>query len=145
MISSGFIAGFKAEVEMMSRLAHPSVVQLYGYVIQPGKLAIVSELIPCGSLYNLLHGVDPLDLMRRKAIDSQRWLSMALDIARGMDYLHSCNPVIVHRDLKSLNLLIGRNCQVKVSSSLVSCFDSLPLIIFLSTGLRFWFESPAVW
>ena len=110
-LSSTFIA----EVECMSRLAHPSIVQLYGYVIKPGKLAIVSELVSCGSLYKLLHGTEARDLMRRKAIDSQRWLSMVLDIARGMDYLHSRVPAIVHRDLKSLNLLISRNCQVKVS------------------------------
>jgi serine/threonine protein kinase len=39
---------------------------------------------------------------------------MALDAARGMNYLHSCNPVIVHRDLKSPNLLVDKNWVVKV-------------------------------
>ena len=87
-----------------------------GFVAQPGRLAIVSELVACGSLYDLLHGPSPLDQKRRKAINSTQWLTMALDIARGMDYLHSSKPrPIVHRDLKSPNLLISRTCQVKVS------------------------------
>jgi sterile alpha motif and leucine zipper-containing kinase AZK len=109
------ISDFKAEVTTMSRLVHPNIVQLYGFVSQPGNLAIVSEFVPCGSLFDLLHGKTDIFVKRREAIDSQRWLMMALDIARGMDYLHSCNPAIVHRDLKSPNLLINRSCQVKVS------------------------------
>ena len=113
--SNGFISDFKAEVAMMSRLAHPNIVQLYGFVLKPGMLAIVSEFVPCGSLFDLLHGSSGINQERREAITSHRWLMMALDIARGMDYLHSCNPVIVHRDLKSPNLLINRSCQVKVS------------------------------
>lgn len=39
---------------------------------------------------------------------------MALDIARGMNYLHHCNPPIIHRDLKSSNLLVDKNWTVKV-------------------------------
>ncbi|CAN6478650.1 unnamed protein product [Victoria cruziana] len=39
---------------------------------------------------------------------------MALDVARGMNYLHKCSPIIVHRDLKSPNLLVDKNWVVKV-------------------------------
>ena len=115
LVRSGLVnGGFKAEVDMMLRLSHPNIVQLYGFVLQPRKIAIVSEFVACGSLEDLLHGPTPLDQKRREAIDNKQWLRMALDIVRGVGYLHSCDPVIVHRDLKSLNLLIGRNCQVKV-------------------------------
>ena len=44
-----------------------------------------------------------------------RRLGMVLDAAKGMQYLHSCNPPIIHRDLKSPNLLVDKNYNVKVS------------------------------
>ncbi|XP_042503693.1 serine/threonine-protein kinase CTR1-like isoform X1 [Macadamia integrifolia] len=44
----------------------------------------------------------------------RRRLRMALDVARGMNYLHNRNPPIVHRDLKSSNLLVDKNWIVKV-------------------------------
>ena len=47
-------------------------------------------------------------------LDDRRKLLMALDIARGMNYLHSCRPPIVHRDLKSPNLLVDKDFTVKV-------------------------------
>ena len=46
--------------------------------------------------------------------DERRRLLMALDVARGMNYLHSCRPPIVHRDLKSPNLLVDKDFTVKV-------------------------------
>ena len=47
-------------------------------------------------------------------LDEKRRLRMALDIARGMNYLHSCVPPIVHRDLKTPNLLVDKDFTVKV-------------------------------
>jgi len=102
----------------MSTLAHPNIVQLLGYITQPDNLVFVSEFVPCGSLFNLLHGPTSLDQMRRDAISPALRLNMVLDIGKGMHYLHSCNPAIVHRDLKSSNLLVESNCKVKASSYL---------------------------
>ena len=48
-------------------------------------------------------------------LDDKRRLRMALDVARGMNYLHSCRPPIVHRDLKSPNLLVDKDWTCKVS------------------------------
>ena len=45
-------------------------------------------------------------------LDDKRRLRMALDVARGMNYLHSCRPPIVHRDLKSPNLLVDKDWTV---------------------------------
>lgn len=49
-------------------------------------------------------------------LDEKRRLLMALDVARGMHYLHACRPPIVHRDLKSPNLLVDKDFTVKVGS-----------------------------
>ncbi|KAK6912811.1 Serine-threonine/tyrosine-protein kinase, catalytic domain [Dillenia turbinata] len=70
----------------------------------------VSHLIHCcrGSLYRLLHRPNA-------QLDEKRRMRMALDVAKGMNYLHSSHPVIVHRDLKSPNLLVDKNWVVKVS------------------------------
>ncbi len=53
--------------------------------------------MPRGSLFRLLHRA-------RVDLDPRRRLFMAMDIAKGLNYLHSCRPMIVHRDLKSPNL-----------------------------------------
>ena len=47
-------------------------------------------------------------------LNDQRRIRIALDVARGMNYLHSCRPPIVHRDLKSPNLLVDKDLTVKV-------------------------------
>jgi serine/threonine-protein kinase CTR1 len=55
-----------------------------------------------GSLFNLLH--EPKET--KEKLSTQQQLEYALQIAEGMEYLHSHNPMIVHRDLKSLNILV---------------------------------------
>ena len=56
----------------------------------------------------------PLLLHRtEQELDEKRRLRMAMDVARGMNYLHSCRPPIVHRDLKSPNLLVDKDFTVK--------------------------------
>ncbi|KAL5212890.1 hypothetical protein ABZP36_023737 [Zizania latifolia] len=99
---------FKCEVRIMSRLRHPNVVLFLGYVTQPPNLSILTEYLPRGSLYRLLHRPN-------SQIDETRRLKMALDVAKGMNYLHASHPTIVHRDLKSPNLLVDNNWVVKVS------------------------------
>ncbi|KAL2902417.1 putative serine/threonine-protein kinase SIS8 [Bienertia sinuspersici] len=59
-----------------------------------------------GSLFKILHKSNQM-------LDLRRRLRMALDVARGMNYLHRRNPPIVHRDLKSSNLLVDKNWNVK--------------------------------
>uniref|UniRef100_A0A3B6PJG2 non-specific serine/threonine protein kinase n=1 Tax=Triticum aestivum TaxID=4565 RepID=A0A3B6PJG2_WHEAT len=99
---------FKCEVRIMSRLRHPNVVLFLGYVTQPPNLSILTEYLPRGSLYRLLHRPN-------SKVDETRRLKMAFDVAKGMNYLHTSHPTIVHRDLKSPNLLVDKNWVVKVS------------------------------
>ncbi|CAN4086664.1 unnamed protein product [Withania somnifera] len=98
---------FKSEVMIMKRLRHPNVVLFMGAVTRPPNLSIVTEFLHRGSLYRLIH-------RSNNQLDERRRLRMALDAARGMNYLHNCTPAIVHRDLKSPNLLVDKNWVVKV-------------------------------
>ncbi|KAH9298620.1 hypothetical protein KI387_030302, partial [Taxus chinensis] len=105
--SNEILHDFKKEVSIMKRLRHPNVVLFMGAVYAPEHLAIVVELLPRGSLFKILH-------MNAQRLDLRRRLRMALDVARGMNYLHRRKPPIIHRDLKSSNLLVDKNWTVKV-------------------------------
>ncbi|KAL6061719.1 Center divider [Balamuthia mandrillaris] len=88
---------FRSEALIMSGFKkHPNVAQLLGISKQP--LALVVEYINGGSLFHFLRENPNLEWALR--------LDIALDIARGMDYLHSYSPPCIHRDLKSPNVLM---------------------------------------
>ncbi|TYI38959.1 hypothetical protein ES332_A02G066000v1 [Gossypium tomentosum] len=105
--SDDVIHSFRQEVSLMKRLRHPNVLLFMGAVTSPQRLCIVTEFLQRGSLFRLLQ-------RNAAKLDRKRRVHMALDIARGMNYLHHCNPTIVHRDLKSSNLLVDKNWTVKV-------------------------------
>ncbi|KAJ7952366.1 Tyrosine kinase [Quillaja saponaria] len=108
---NGYIEGtlqdYKKEIDIMKRLRHPNVLLFMGAVYSQERLAIVTEFLPRGSLFKTLN-------KNNQTLDIRRRLRMALDVAKGMNYLHHRNPPIVHRDLKSSNLLVDRNWTVKV-------------------------------
>ncbi|XP_039162251.1 serine/threonine-protein kinase EDR1 isoform X2 [Eucalyptus grandis] len=93
--------------EMIRRLRHPNVVLFMGAVARPPNLSIIMEFLPRGSLYKIIHHP-------QCRIDEKLRIKMALDVARGMNCLHTSVPTIVHRDLKSPNLLVDLNWNVKV-------------------------------
>ncbi|XP_062108799.1 uncharacterized protein LOC133819543 [Humulus lupulus] len=105
--SDDVITSFRQEVSLMKRLRHPNVLLFMGAVTSPERLCIVTEFLPRGSLFRLLQ-------RNTSKLEWRRRVHMALDIARGMNYLHHFNPPIIHRDLKSSNLLVDRNWTVKV-------------------------------
>ncbi|XP_074281536.1 uncharacterized protein LOC141606347 [Silene latifolia] len=106
--SEEVISSFRQEVSLMKRLRHPNILLFMGAVTSPHRLCIVTEFLPRGSLFCLLRKM-------ASKLDWRRRIHMALDIARGMNYLQNCNPPIVHRDLKSSNLLVDKNWSVKVA------------------------------
>ncbi|XP_028109747.1 uncharacterized protein LOC114308372 isoform X2 [Camellia sinensis] len=106
--SDDVIFSFRQEVSLMKRLRHPNVLLFMGAVTLPQRLCIVTEFLPRGSLFRLLQ-------RNTAKLDWRRRVHMALDIARGMNYLHHFSPPIIHRDLKSSNLLVDKNWTVKYS------------------------------
>ena len=102
------IRSFKKEVAILKKLRHPNILQFMGACTRPPNLCIVSEFVSKGSLFKLLHREPdiPLTLLTR--------VELAMQIAIGMNYLHTSKPPIIHGDLKSPNLLLDKNMNVKV-------------------------------
>ncbi|KAL0727115.1 hypothetical protein Bca4012_023208 [Brassica carinata] len=110
---------FLREVAIMKRVRHPNVVLFMGAVTDRTRLSIVTEYLPRGSLFRLIHRPASGELL-----DHRRRLRMALDVAKGLNYLHCLNPPVVHWDLKSPNLLVDKNWTVKVCDFGLSRFKA---------------------
>jgi len=108
-MSEDVLLDFRKEVAVLSSLRHPHVILFMGACTRLPDLCIVTEFLPRGSLWDVLHTQPPVPLEWRHIV------KMATDVARGMSYLHSAKPPILHRDLKSANLLVDENFNVKVS------------------------------
>ncbi|KAK1617311.1 hypothetical protein QYE76_022828 [Lolium multiflorum] len=121
--SEEMINSFRQEVSLMKRLRHPNIILFMGAVMSQQRLCIVTEFLPRGSLFRLLQ-------KNTGKLDPRRRVNMAIDIARGMNYLHNSIPTVVHRDLKSPNLLVDKNWTVKVADFGLS---RLKLETFLTT------------
>lgn len=90
---------FEREVRALLSIRHPNLVLFMGACID-SQLAIVTEYCSGGSLFKLLHE------QRSITLSWKQRAKIACDIARGMIYLHGMDPPIIHRDLKSLNVLL---------------------------------------
>uniref|UniRef100_A0A5F5PSV6 Mitogen-activated protein kinase kinase kinase 7 n=1 Tax=Equus caballus TaxID=9796 RepID=A0A5F5PSV6_HORSE len=87
-------------LRQLSRVNHPNIVKLYGACLNP--VCLVMEYAEGGSLYNVLHGAEPLPYYT--AAHAMSW---CLQCSQGVAYLHSMQPkALIHRDLKPPNLLL---------------------------------------
>ncbi|CAJ1835648.1 unnamed protein product [Sphenostylis stenocarpa] len=100
---------FLTEVLLLGRLHHRNLVNLLGYCVDKGQLMLVYEFMSNGSLENLLYGEE-------KELSWDERLQIAVDISHGIEYLHEgAVPPVVHRDLKSANILLDHSMRAKVS------------------------------
>ena len=111
-LSNPVLSGLAKESNMMAALRHPNVVSFLGVCLEPP--CIVTEFCARGSLTDVLRGAKSAPA-KASLLDWSRRLNMALDAAKGMLYLHNHAPPIIHRDLKSPNLLVDKHWRVKVS------------------------------
>ncbi|XP_042430806.1 leucine-rich repeat receptor protein kinase HPCA1-like isoform X1 [Zingiber officinale] len=101
---------FKTEIEMLSRVHHRNLVSLVGFCLDQNEQILVYEYIPNGTLRDSLSGKSGVYL------DWKKRLRVALGAARGLTYLHElANPRIIHRDVKSNNILLDHHLHAKVS------------------------------
>ena len=101
---------FQAEVDVISRVHHRYLVSLVGYCISDTKKLLVYEFVPNKTLEYHLHGKG------RPVMDWATRLKIAIGSAKGLAYLHEdCHPRIIHRDIKSANILLENNFDPKVS------------------------------
>ncbi|URE11815.1 Leucine-rich repeat receptor-like protein kinase, partial [Musa troglodytarum] len=101
---------FKTEIEMLSRVHHRNLVSLVGFCFDHSEQILVYEYIPNGSLRDSLSGNSGVYL------DWKKRLRITLGAARGLTYLHElANPRIIHRDVKSNNILLDHQLNAKVS------------------------------
>ncbi|KAK4263725.1 hypothetical protein QN277_029102 [Acacia crassicarpa] len=101
---------FKAEVEIISRIHHRHLVSLVGYCVLDTRRLLVYDYVPNKTLYHHLHGEGMPVLSWEKRV------KIAVGAARGIAYLHEdCNPRIIHRDIKSSNILLDYNFDAQVS------------------------------
>ena len=102
-LSGGELQAFQREVAVLATARHPTLLGFVGATDTP-PFCIVTEWMPGGTLYHEIHKYKKLDATMRTIA--------ALDIARGMQFLHSKH--IIHRDLKSLNVLLDGNGLAKI-------------------------------
>ncbi|XP_028551666.1 serine/threonine-protein kinase STY17 isoform X3 [Dendrobium catenatum] len=119
---------FAQEVHIMRKVRHKNVVQFIGACTKPPSLFIVTEFMPGGSVYDYLH-------KQKGVFRFSSLLRVAIDVSNGMNYLHQNN--IIHRDLKTANLLMDEN-EVKIADFGVARFKTQSGIMTAETGTYRW-------
>ncbi|KAK6163745.1 hypothetical protein DH2020_000609 [Rehmannia glutinosa] len=102
---------FINEVSLLSQIRHQNLVSLEGFCCESKQQILVYEYLPGGSLADNLYGPNS----KKLTLSWVRRLKIAVDAAKGLDYLHNGNDLrIIHRDVKSSNILLDKEMNAKV-------------------------------
>ncbi|XP_044467244.1 calcium/calmodulin-regulated receptor-like kinase 2 [Mangifera indica] len=100
---------FQTEVCLLGRLHHRNLVNLIGYCVDKGQHMLIYEFMSNGSLENHIYGEDMV-------LSWEDRFQIVLDISHGIEYLHEgAVPPVIHRDLKSANILLDHSMRAKVA------------------------------
>lgn len=113
VISNKALDEFRSEIDVLSKVRHRHLVSLLGFCIEGNERILVYEYMSEGALSQHLFQWKKLQL---EPLSWKRRLNIALDVARGMEYLHTlAHQSFIHRDLKPSNILLGDDFRAKVS------------------------------
>ncbi|OVA06828.1 Protein kinase domain [Macleaya cordata] len=102
---------FQTELETVGSIKHRNLVSLQGYSLSSSGNLLFYEYMENGSLWDLLHGPS-----KKKKLDWDTRLKIALGAAQGLAYLHhDCSPRIIHRDVKSSNILLDKDFEAHLT------------------------------
>ncbi|KAH9617557.1 hypothetical protein KSS87_014683 [Heliosperma pusillum] len=108
-VNDGFDRFFERELEILGSIKHRYLVNLRGYCNSPLSKLLIYDYLPGGSLDEALHE-------RSDSLDWDARLNIIAGAAKGLAYLHhDCSPRIIHRDIKSSNILLDANLDARVS------------------------------
>ncbi|KAK9042101.1 hypothetical protein V6N11_017180 [Hibiscus sabdariffa] len=100
------------EVSLLGRLRHRNIVRLLGYVHNETDVLMVYEYMPNGNLGTALHGKQAEKVL----VDWVSRYNIAVGVAQGLNYLHhDCYPPVIHRDIKSNNILLDSNLEARIA------------------------------
>ncbi|KAL5712060.1 hypothetical protein ACHQM5_014267 [Ranunculus cassubicifolius] len=111
-IEAGSTNDLLGEVNLLGRLRHRNIVRLLGYLHNDSNVMIIYEYMRNGSLGEVLHGKQSAKLL----IDWVSRYNIAMGVAQALSYLHhDCNPPVIHRDVKSNNILLDENLDARIA------------------------------
>ncbi|CAN1803936.1 LRR receptor-like serine/threonine-protein kinase FEI 1 [Linum perenne] len=108
-MNEGFDRFFERELGILGSIKHRYLVNLRGYCNSPTSKLLIYDYLPGGNLDEALH-------QRSEQLDWDARLNIIVGAAKGLAYLHhDCSPRIIHRDIKSSNILVDGNLEARVS------------------------------
>ena len=153
---------FRREIDILRSLDHPRIVKVLGACLAPPRMSIVQEFVDGGSLHEVLHSSEH-DTVRDGAnfggsedassdacapgtslskISFRAQLTVAVDVADAVDYLHnSCDPKVIHRDLKPQNVLVDVRGRAKLADFGEACEFDGDDALRTYVGTR-WYRAP---